>query len=330
MTSAFCFFNNTSTNNSNINPLACCCLNDNVKDVEYWERKVHGVLTGTSTKILGLSEHIRRGLLNEQDHSSEEQPRQQVNVTTMDIDEFDLNNLIFQGLPSRPLYKVLALRLCLLCNQSLQKDHKLDTGTLSYSRPLLPASAFGLEEELSLPHIPPPPIKHTNQQILQWIQRAGDRGVLAVLGLRLTIGTDPHGLLPPSWFDLLTAANVRHKSHIPLTVVARARAKHAHRCTKQQQLPEDHFFGMVRGSDEAQNKEAREIIIKLLQETSWINIHTFGGMGGKPSLELRVSSGYGARWTADWSTDPANPTGVEFRGFLEPQMKDGHEKGWKH
>ena len=31
--------------------------------------------------------------------------------------------------------------------------------------------------------------------------------------------------------------------------------------------------------------------------------------------------GYGVRWTAD---------GREFRGFLEPQMVNGHEVGWRH
>ena len=36
-------------------------------------------------------------------------------------------------------------------------------------------------------------------------------------------------------------------------------------------------------------------------------------------IYLRV--GYGVRWTAD---------GLQFRGFLEPQMIDGHEVGWRH
>uniref|UniRef100_K1QZP0 Uncharacterized protein n=1 Tax=Magallana gigas TaxID=29159 RepID=K1QZP0_MAGGI len=38
-------------------------------------------------------------------------------------------------------------------------------------------------------------------------------------------------------------------------------------------------------------------------------------------LEVRQEEGYGARWTAD---------GSSFRGFLEPQMVDGHSVGWKH
>ena len=36
---------------------------------------------------------------------------------------------------------------------------------------------------------------------------------------------------------------------------------------------------------------------------------------------LSLPIGYGARWLHD---------GSEFRGFLEPQMEDGHQIGWKH
>ena len=293
-------------------PLSCC-LWDNVENAEHWERQVHSVLTQTATKDLALSEHIQRGLLARQDFDEVQ--------SAMTIDDFDLDNLIFQGLPSRPLYKVLALRLCSLCIRSLQKN-ELDPDTSVDSRPLLPASAFGLEEE-PLPAPIPPPRKPTTREILRWIQLAGDRGVLATLGLRFTVGTDPRGLLPPYWSDLLTAAAARNKLHTPLSVAARARAKHAHRGQQEQ------FFGVVRGSAETQNLAAHEIIVRLLQEAVWINIHTFGGTG-TPCLEVRVVSGYGARWTADWSLDPANPTSVEFRGFLEPQMEDGHEKSWKH
>lgn len=32
-------------------------------------------------------------------------------------------------------------------------------------------------------------------------------------------------------------------------------------------------------------------------------------------------AGYGARWLHN---------GSEFRGFLEPQMEDGHLVGWRH
>ncbi len=38
-------------------------------------------------------------------------------------------------------------------------------------------------------------------------------------------------------------------------------------------------------------------------------------------IEARTVEGYGVRWKHD---------GSEFRGFLEPQMADGHTVGWRH
>ena len=37
-------------------------------------------------------------------------------------------------------------------------------------------------------------------------------------------------------------------------------------------------------------------------------------------IEVRCVEGYGARWSHD---------GSAFRGFLEPQIEDGHAAGWK-
>ena len=49
-------------------------------------------------------------------------------------------------------------------------------------------------------------------------------------------------------------------------------------------------------------------------------------------VEVRNILGYGARWEADWSLKgcPEQPVDVVFRGFLEPQMDDGFERGWRH
>ena len=38
-------------------------------------------------------------------------------------------------------------------------------------------------------------------------------------------------------------------------------------------------------------------------------------------FDILLWTGYGVRWSSD---------GKQFRGFLEPQMVDGHEVGWKH
>ena len=56
----------------------------------------------------------------------------------------------------------------------------------------------------------------------------------------------------------------------------------------------------------------------LLDECVWINVHTVGA--DENIIECRVDQGYGARWTVDG----------KFRGFLEPQMEEGHVKKWRH
>ena len=56
----------------------------------------------------------------------------------------------------------------------------------------------------------------------------------------------------------------------------------------------------------------------MLEECVWINTHIM--VHTEKIIEFRVKEGYGLRWTLDG----------EFRGFLEPQMAGGHEKGWKH
>eukprot|EP01147_Barroeca_monosierra_P001205 gene1204-4416_t len=43
--------------------------------------------------------------------------------------------------------------------------------------------------------------------------------------------------------------------------------------------------------------------------------------GTEKVFEVRTPLGYGARWTLD---------GKKFRGFLEPQVKDGHDYRWYH
>ena len=50
----------------------------------------------------------------------------------------------------------------------------------------------------------------------------------------------------------------------------------------------------------------------------WVNVHII--THSDIIVECRVEQGYGMRWTGD---------GV-FRGFLEPQMEDGHAQRWRH
>ena len=222
---------------------------------------------------------------------------------------------LLKGLPKQPFYAELGNRLRILST------------TKSETIPLfLPAEHFCLTENpfdtalLASEYLPKHPSK---QSIINWINHAGTGGILRLLGMRNTVGTDSKDLLPPPWCTLLGAAELPHKEKSQLSVAARARSKHAHR-------GKDHFFGIVSGSPVKQNAETQEILVGLLENAAWINIHAFGGNDGDPFLEVRVASGYGARWTMDWSNTGNQVHHVSFRGFLEPQMPDGHENRWRH
>mmetsp|Transcript_32109 Transcript_32109/g.84568 ORF Transcript_32109/g.84568 Transcript_32109/m.84568 type:complete len:85 (+) Transcript_32109:629-883(+) len=79
---------------------------------------------------------------------------------------------------------------------------------------------------------------------------------------------------------------------------------------------------------------------KLLEHAVWVNLHTQSG--DLELMELRVPEGYGARWAIlRQDQDPQGQPGggldstadlrrYEFRGFLEPHMSGGWEKGWRH
>jgi len=98
-----------------------------------------------------------------------------------------------------------------------------------------------------------------------------------------------------------------------LTVGARALSKHCLRSS------DGWWGGNLKGPDSLKNKMAQEICLQILVNTVWMNIHLLPHE--IKIFEVRTSDGYGARWSFD---------GLEFRGFLEPQMEDGHEKGWCH
>ena len=344
------------------------------EDPHEWEQTVHLVLRDTPAKVLGLSSQFSQSLLMD----NQEDNLYKNNYATEQSSLFDQDHyrecesLLFKGLACRPFYKIIAFRLCLLSIH--HHDHR---DSNKNEKPWLPAASFGFQEETvpsiacMMKKIPRGPIA---KEIIQWFQCAGERGVMQfLLGMRSTIGTDPRGLFPPSWSSLVEAANLPHKKAISkrkknhsncrcnnnnnaaLSVAARARAKHAHR-------GKDRFFGVAQGPPSVQNADAERVILRLLQDAAWINIHIFasgGSVGGEatatadtnttspvppigeqqqfnqqqPVLEIRTASGYGARWTANWSNcsdGPQLPTDIEFRGFLEPQMPDGHLKGWMH
>jgi hypothetical protein len=146
---------------------------------------------------------------------------------------------------------------------------------------------------------------------------------LTILGLRKTTGSQEipwpsvnalkEGFNKPH--TVLSAEEIlRSKKIIPskLSVGARALCKHAHRSSEG-------FWGEPRGTETLKNEHAGLKAEQILNECVWINVHSLPQ--NEFIIECRVEQGYGIRWTIK---------GAGFRGFLEPQMADGHGKGWKH
>ncbi|ESO87478.1 hypothetical protein LOTGIDRAFT_235121 [Lottia gigantea] len=148
-------------------------------------------------------------------------------------------------------------------------------------------------------------------RIREILMLLGKRGIMDLLGIRKTVGTKE--MFPPSRQALLESFQEKHSAKSQLGVGARALAKHYHRDEGMS------WWGQCTGTEAAKNADALRIVNKILDGATWINIHWL------PQdvfvIEVRQEEGYGARWNAD---------GSGFRGFLEPQMVDGHEIGWRH
>ncbi|CAG8515701.1 2799_t:CDS:2 [Dentiscutata erythropus] len=167
------------------------------------------------------------------------------------------------------------------------------------------------------------------------------------LGLRTTLGSAIQ--LPPSLSECLAAFThhyvkknskpVRASVSNILTVGAKAFSKHCHRDTSGS------FWGACSGSEKQKNEQANNALAKILTNAAWINLHSLPH--DTRVFEVRNLDGYGARWeiyepqyqqlqSQMDSSSTANSikgndgTNIMFRGFLEPQMKDGHSKGWIH
>lgn len=143
------------------------------------------------------------------------------------------------------------------------------------------------------------------------IKKLGARGLLSLLGVRHTVGSIES--FPPDKSIIIEAFNKKHKQGANLTVGARALSKHVHRDQS------NGWWGELKGSEQAKNEQSLKILNRILNDAAWINIHSLPGE--LKVLEVRGSGGYGARWTHD---------GKHFRGFLEPQMADGHALKWRH
>lgn len=281
-----------------------------------------------SDSQLGLSREFVHGLLSVPDVSTNER------IIDQSVDDKLYRKL--KGLPQRPFYIEIMRRLQII------RDHKVNNLTLTGTDMeennimFLPAAHFGMTEfKMTDSLIPPINSLSSVQECSNWLRQAGEKGILALLGMRRTVGTASiissndnafeSYLLPPSSRELLDASCKLHKPNTKssLTVGARALTKHADR-------GQSRFYGNIQGSESAKNEHAEQIVKELIQKAAWINIHNFGGTeASRPVVEVRTDEGYGARWSALW-IDAFTPVDVTFRGFLEPQMEDGHEKRWRH
>ncbi|OAD79833.1 hypothetical protein PHYBLDRAFT_58877 [Phycomyces blakesleeanus NRRL 1555(-)] len=143
------------------------------------------------------------------------------------------------------------------------------------------------------------------------------------LGLRTTTGGKDLDTMPPSLNECIEAFTCLHQPISTgtrpivnqLTVGARALSKHAHRDQKNQ------FWGNCTGTEKAKNDHANTVLANILCDSVWINLHMLPH--AKVVYEVRQSLGYGARWVLH------NDKWL-FRGFLEPQMEEGHLLGWVH
>ena len=147
--------------------------------------------------------------------------------------------------------------------------------------------------------------------ILQILENLKLRGILDLLGMKQTVGSV--NTLPPSLTTLWDSFKRKHRPNAGLSCGARALSKHCHRDSTSQ------WWGTSTGSESNKNDHADRVLDKILTDATWINIHMLPH--DLKVLEVRNQLGYGARWSYD---------GTLFRGFLEPQMVDGHTVGWKH
>jgi len=109
----------------------------------------------------------------------------------------------------------------------------------------------------------------------EMIAGIGPRGILTMLGIRKTIGSAemvmPRRQMLEEKFNKLhcelTEEELKTRKSIPkLSVGGKALSKHAHRCSSK-------FWGEAKGPELEKNKQASDLFNKILDNTTWINIH---------------------------------------------------------
>ena len=91
-----------------------------------------------------------------------------------------------------------------------------------------------------------------------------ERGILHLLGVRETVGSIIK--VPPSSLRLMESFLALQNEMSKLTVGARALSKHFHRCKNE-------WWGECKGSESEKNENALNILLKIVDDCVWINIH---------------------------------------------------------
>ncbi|KAJ3805812.1 hypothetical protein F5876DRAFT_51209 [Lentinula aff. lateritia] len=148
-------------------------------------------------------------------------------------------------------------------------------------------------------------------------------------GLAYTVGS-ALGCVPPSVEECLVAFTTTNR--VNLTAGARAWSKHAHRSFFEKPPPPMGWWGTPSGPVATINENALRLFWNIIGNASWRNLHWLPH--SVLVYEVRVKMGYGMRWSqdrrdADDGLDTDHPPWI-FRGFVEPMMENGHEKGWRH
>ncbi|KAG6820316.1 hypothetical protein H0H93_002403 [Arthromyces matolae] len=157
-------------------------------------------------------------------------------------------------------------------------------------------------------------------------------------GLAYTQGS-ALGSIPPTTDACLSAFIVTNKAG--LTAGGRAWSKHFHRSqsikareTGDRKTVNAGWWGSPAGPVSVINDGAVALFWRIIHAATWRNLHWLPHQ--VLVYEIRVPEGYGIRWSQDKSigTEGSEETNTYqpwvFRGFLEPQMENGHELGWRH
>ncbi|KAJ3972488.1 hypothetical protein EV361DRAFT_823467 [Lentinula raphanica] len=137
------------------------------------------------------------------------------------------------------------------------------------------------------------------------------------------------GSIPPTQEECLAAFTTANK--VKLTAGARAWSKHAHRSLidaedDSKEAAPTGWWGTPSGPVSVINERALDLFWKIYTTATWRNLHWLPH--SVLVYEIRVLEGYGMRWSQDPAVESSAPW--VFRGFVEPMMENGHERGWRH